>query len=596
MTSRNLTSADAAPHSRNGHGENAAPPNRPLPAIRRGRTRRTPADKAEQSPLDAQLKSAVRGGRQVMEQPTSWWAGTGLDMRRRQLGQDEDTLAAIKTIRDLDAQSSHAVWNFLRLINPGHDLLAYTTDAAGEEVLEAGPAQKKLDEWAKRVGRDYGGGLDQLHNVLGLILITGGAAVLEVEFNQTLTEMVDWHPCDPALFTFQTLSLEENGPIVQQLGQIVGGTWAAINEAQVFYQPLDPDVGDPYGRPPLLAAIQNVVWLSQLLSDVRAMAHQQGFPRLDVQVVWDAIQNAAPPQLRDDPQQFQQWATNQLNSIVTDYEDLAADDTFIHFDFVKVGMAGGASGSFDFGSLHAILQRRITMSLKALPITIGINESTSETHGSIQWQIQVAGIENFQKIIKRLIEKAANVCFKFYGLQAHAKVQYEAIRTVDRLMEAQSDYFDRRNAQFDVQMGWATNDEAAERIVGHEAVAKPNEQMGAPAALGAAPAGVPPDQQTGGTGNGPMGGGNVPYDYAQGVPEWWAKLQQKDQQQQQGDGTPLAAQANPEWAWQLMLNGSSPYEAPYESIPSSVTPRIRSTTALALLREAKQRSEDSATS
>jgi hypothetical protein len=587
MATRRLTSADLTRSpSGNGHDPALTPRARPLPGLRGGPRRAA----KEESPLDSQVKGRVRPGKQVNEQPTSWYQNTNVDQRRRGLGQDEDTLAAIKAVRDLDAQASHAVWNFLRLINPGHDLKAFTYGPDGSEVLEQGPAQRLLDDLATRVGADYGGGLDQIHNVLGLVLITTGAACLEVEFDQKLTEIIDWHPIDPPLMTFKRVQVEEGGAEKQQLGQVVTAQWEAVNQEQVFYQPLDPDINDPYGRPPMVAAVQNIIWLSQLLADVRAMAHQQGFPRLDVSVVWDAIQKAAPPQLRDDPGQFQTWATEQLNSIVTDYENLAVDDTFIHYDFVQVGTAGGGSGSFDFASLNTILQRRVTMSLKALPITLGINDSTSETHASIGWQIQVAGIVNFQKIVKRLIEKAANLSIKFMGIAAHAKLEYEEIRTIDRLYEVQADFFDRRNAQFDVQMGWASNDEASERIVGHAAVGEPQ--------------GMGPGAGAAGGGNGPMGGKDAPIDEATQMPEWWNKLfappEGEAGQGKQVEKTPAdlpGYTADPQLAWKLLAAGpTSPQNERKVSVPAAlpfVPPPIHSTTALSLLRQARQRSRSS---
>ena len=422
-------------------------------------------------------------GRQVVDRQQFTDASGWLNIRHHGLQRDEGTLEAVKLIRDLDPQASHAVWNFLRLTNPGFDFKAYTFAQDGSETEEAGEAQSLLDDLARWIGREYGGGLDQLHNVLALQLLTHGANCLEVTL-RTPTEIDDWYPVDPSLISFRTQE-QDDGTFTMEMGQYQShmgpdsetGDFLAFNPEQVIYQPLDPDTGDPYGRPPLVAAISELLAASQLVTDVRAMGHNQGFPRLDVKVLWTAIQAAAPQNIKDDPQQFAQWATAQLSNIVADYDSLAVDDTFIHFDYVELDQVGGGAGSFDYDALMSILERRANNALKTLPILLGINETTSETHGSIQWQIQVAGIEAMTRLIKRVIEKAGNLTLRLAGFQAHCKLTYQKIRTVDRLYEAQADFFDARNAQLAWQMGWIDNNEAAQKLYGHDAVGDPIQQQ-----------------------------------------------------------------------------------------------------------------------
>lgn len=512
MPARDLKEGDLTRSSNNGTGVTPKVTAKPLKALGKPTGRRARKERALPGGFEFKSgpsKPVVLPGRQVKTEVDGWMGYTApLDERRRTI-QNEDTIDAIKAIRDIDPSVGNAVWNYLRLINPGHDLKAYVYGSDGSEIDEAGEGQKYLDALAEKVGKDYGGGLDQLHNVLALVLLTNGAAAIEVEVNSTLSGVVDWHAIDPLVLSFR-YEEEADGVKRLHLGQDIGSDWERLNEQQVFYFPLDPDINDPYGRPPMVAAVQQVLYLAQLQADTRAMAHQQGFPRLDIKVLWEQIQQAAPPAIRDDPQAFQEWASAQLTAIVTEYEDLNTDDVFIHYNFVEVGTAGGVPGAFNFEALDKIITRRLTQSLKALPITLGINDSTSETHGSIQWQIQVAGIENFQRCIKRLIERAANLSLQVRGIQAHAKLHYEEIRTVDRLYEAQADYYDRRNAQFDVQMGWATNDEAAERVVGHSAVSDPLIDLSGGAADG---------------GQGPMGGGEGDVSgAATGDSPWWAGL------------------------------------------------------------------------
>ena len=417
--------------------------------------------KPKEKPVETKVE--VLPGRQV--DPTSR-TGFTYGATRRPFGREEKTLDSLKVIRDMDPMASHAVWNYLRLINPGHDLIAYQGEGL-EEIPEQGEAQQILNVLAQNVGGEYGGGLDQLHNVLALCSVTYGAVAAEVAPTEDLKDIEDWYPIDPTLISF------ERDPETRRL--VMGQRWRTgkfteLNTNQVFYMPLDPDIDDPYGRPPMLPAIQSVVAKAQLLNDVRAAAHNAGYPRLNVSVVWDKIQSAAPPQLRDPGREsdFQDWAARQLGQIVNDYQSLQVNDTFIHFDYVTIDTIPGG-GSFDWAGLEQVLQRQLSSALKTLPILIGINDSTSETHGSVQWQIQVAGIQSLQRIIKRVVEKLATTSLQLLGYQAHARVEYETIRTVDRLYEAQAEAIEGNNLRTDVEMGWRAFDEAAEIRTGHPA-------------------------------------------------------------------------------------------------------------------------------
>lgn len=443
--------------ARNGNGNGHDPKPRPPHGL-----------SSHARPASSRQVEGLTGGRTV-SRIADKWQFTGDQIHKRPLGREEQTIAALRMLRDLDPMASHAVWNYLRMVNPGHDLRTYVFALDGSETKEEGPAQTYLDIVARRVGREYGGGLDKVHNVLALSLITTGAVCAEVAPTEDLDDVEDWYPIDPTLISFRR---DDDGNLF--MGQrFRDGTFKLLNPNQVFYSPLDPDTDDPYGRPPLLPALGSVLAKGQMINDLRAVAHNQGYPRLDVKINWEAIINAAPPSLREPGREaeLKDWTEEVLASIVTDYESLNVDDTFVHYDWVDIAMVGGAAGvgAFDFSALEKILSRQVNSALKTLPILLGINDTTSETHGSIQWQIQVQGVAALQREIKRTIEKLANTSLEIKGLQAHAKIEYQKIRTVDRLFEAQADFFETRTVQLQEMMGWRSHDEASELITNHAA-------------------------------------------------------------------------------------------------------------------------------
>lgn len=104
---------------------------------------------------------------------------------------------------------------------------------------------------------------------------------------------------------------------------------------------------------------------------------------------------------------------------------------------------------------------------------LGQNQSTTETHGSIQWEIQVAGIRSIQNMTKRLLEKAYTVALRARGSQSSVHVSFNEIRSKDRKAEADAEAREIQNWMLKYQMGWVDNNEASNEMTGHDAVSDP---------------------------------------------------------------------------------------------------------------------------
>jgi hypothetical protein len=252
-----------------------------------------------------------------------------------------------------------------------------------------------------------------------------------------------------------------------------------LNPEQVFYVPLDPDIDDPYGRSPMLPALEAVIFQAEVLNDLRIIAHKMGYPRFDVSVSTEAIVSNIPERLQFDKEGSEKFINDYMDTIETAFAEIDIDDDFYHDDTIKVEQVSGMGGkSIDFKSLLDILDRQVTVALKQLPIMLGQNQSTTETHGSIQWEIQVAGIRSIQNMTKRLLEKAYTVALRVKGSQSSVSVTFNEVRSKDRQAEATAEATEINNLIAKVNQGWIDNDEAANEMVGHDAISEPKQQVG----------------------------------------------------------------------------------------------------------------------
>lgn len=414
-----------------------------------------------------QVGGKIRSGRETRP---SWEYGFYKQLNqplRRGPYRDKKVIDALKLLRDLNPDASMAVWNFLRLANQGHEVEVFDIngdiDTAMQEYIN--------DDLAPRLGRIYGGGMDQVVNVLNLTGYTQGAEAIEVELNESLDDIIDFHPLDPSRLDF--VPNGETGEL-ELCQKQEDGTYKKLNEEQVFYMPLDPDIDDPFGRSPMLPAIEAVMFQAQVLNDLKAVAHHQGLARFDISVSTQAIVDNLPEHILADEEQAKQAVANFMNGVEEAFDDLDPDDDFYHNDAITITTVGGTSGkSMDSKSLIDIINQQVVTSLKQLPILLGRNESTTETHGSIQWEIHIAGVRSIQKMTKRMLERAYTVALRVKGSQSSISISFDEVRTKDRAAEASAESVEIQNEIMKYQQGWIDNDEAANKIVGHDSVGNP---------------------------------------------------------------------------------------------------------------------------
>ncbi|MFD1423417.1 phage minor head protein [Laceyella tengchongensis] len=402
-----------------------------------------------------------------------WYDGL---IQRDELRQ-KNIMETLRLIRDINPDASMAIWNFLRLSNQGHELECIKPSGSPDK-----PGLEYLKELAQRVGKLYAGGADQLINVLNLSGYTQGAIALEVELNEGLDDVVDFHAIDPASLDFRR---NEAGK-VELVQRQSDGKLKVLNQEQVFYYPIDPDIADPYGRSPILPVLQIIFFQVEVLRDLKAVAHHQGHARFDISIMEEAILNNIPAGIvAQGEEKVREFILNYIADIERMFTELKPDDHFIHPDSVKVEMTGGTNGkSMDVTKIIDVINQQVVTALKQLPILLGRNEGTTETHGSIQWQIYVAGIESIQRGVKRVLERAYNLALQIQGRQSRARLTFNQLRTTDRLLEAQAEEIETRTKIQQINQGWITNDEAAQEMVGHEAVSEPQVLNSSPAIPG----------------------------------------------------------------------------------------------------------------
>lgn len=395
-----------------------------------------------------------------------------------------DEADALQYLRKVNPDVSMAIWNFLRLSNQGHEM-----DFYGVRGRNKGQRIQRLsDEWrefAARVNAISNAGLDGLIDQLHMSAFMRGAQAVEVEVAETLDDLVDVYPVNPQTVEW---SLEErNGRTVwvpyqqQRLGKV--DLWCA----NFFWVPVDPDIDDPRGTLIMSPVLQAIDFQMQILQDLQAVIHNQGWPRYDIELMLERVMKAMPQAYRADPKKQKEWLEERVKEVYDAFKSLEPDDTFIHFDDIKVGKAQGGevTRSIDVRAISEMLDQQMMSGAKQMGAFMNRTSGTTETWSTVQFRIFVGGIISIQRGSKRLMEEIARLWLRTRGIQATPVFTHHTVDWQSEMDKAQVSLLWEQFWAVAQLMGWVDGSKAAQEVVGTDkAVGSPSEAVKANFSVG----------------------------------------------------------------------------------------------------------------
>lgn len=369
---------------------------------------------------------------------------------------------------DAHPDVSFALWNFLRIGNNGFKVRVYKL-GNGKRWEQA---EKDIEDFFKRLKLpdlnrfQKSRSIDRVVNQLLFSVITRGAAACELVLTPTLDDAAFIAPVDPSTIEFRF----ENDRYIpyQQNGTL------SLDIPTFFYEGLDERIDDPYGRSPLISALNMVMFQLQVLNDIKAVVHNQGYPRLDIKVIEEVLLNRMPIQIRNNEEKKNIWLAERLAEIIKMYEDLEPDDTLVHFDSVELAMVGGGSGGgalIDPQKLMQAIDNLIMSGLKTLSTILGRRSTgNTESFAKIEIKLYLQGVKAVQDVVAEVLERALTLYLNIKGKQGVVDITFNPVEIRTELEKEQFKQILYLNAAFARDQGWISQSEAAEMTVGHEPV------------------------------------------------------------------------------------------------------------------------------
>lgn len=422
---------------------------------------------------------AVRGGRASVDSPSllpssSWllvspsnyesnWSIINLSSK------DFDQIsppALMDIMADLSPEVSRALWDYLRLVNPGYEYKV--TYPGSDEVDEVATA--KLGEFVDLLSDLYGS-FDVVIGRMNMGPFLRGAICAELVLDRRGRMPVDLATPDPGSIRFRTRKDAVRGEVWQP-GQWQEYDFVPLDMPTFRYIPIDPLPASPYGRPIAAPALFIALFILGIMHDLRRVVQQQGYPRIDIGIdIAQLLEHS--PQLGADLDAFNTFVSELVAEVEDEYSALAPDDAYIHTSNIMINKPVGTLDTVSLGGIDGViaaLERMVVRGLKTMPIMMGLNESVGDTQSNRQWEIYIAGIKSIQHYTETTLERLFEIALRVQGIQSDVEFRFAEVRDAERLRDAQAEAMEISNAATKRDQGWISQDEASQEITGGDAV------------------------------------------------------------------------------------------------------------------------------
>lgn len=415
----------------------------------------------------------------------------------------------LRVLADLSPDVSRALWDFLRLVNPGWELKAFYPGTQRPHLQ----AQRALDAWTGSLEKLYG----SMDVVIARMHFGGflrGALFAELVLDEQGRVPIDFATPDPGTARFRRRVDPLRGQ-VWDLGQYQQTRWVHLDRPTIKYVPIDPAPGIPYGRSPSAPALFNSLFLLGLLGDIRRVVAQQGYPRYDLLIKLEQLALMAGPSIKSDPDSWKNFVEATTLAVSDAYNALEPDSAFVHTDLVEVKPPTGAvtlDSLRGVSELIEVLERQLARALKSMPLLMGMTEGQSEANANRQWEIQAAGVKSVQHLSEGLLSAFATIGLESQGINATAVWRFAELRAAELYRDAMTKALVVDTATKTYLMGWDSQLQASLEATNH-APDLPEPRMvprgEAPAMFGNATAQGTMPERPGGTDNKPGANDNT---------------------------------------------------------------------------------------
>lgn len=328
-------------------------------------------------------------------------------------------LEVYRYLRDNVPDLSDAVWTWKRLCNTGFKFVWSETTSEGAKW----EAQECIEQLNRRMNHGEGG-LTHLLDILYTSLFTYGASAMEIVFSPRGSQIYDVVPVDVWTVRFRW----EDGE--WQAYQVHAEETIRLPRERFVYIALDRDGTNPYGRS-LFRSLPYVVRIQQrLMEDMARAMHNAGWARLHVQY------KPEPRGVNETEEEYQNRMDANLEEVRNQMSNLGVDQNVVTFDNIGISVVQGGQRSPSYYDTQRAIEEQIITGTHTMPILLGRNYGTTETYGTVQYEIMNRQVDTINQTLARVFERIYRLELALHGIRAEFTIQPNSNSTADALKKS----------------------------------------------------------------------------------------------------------------------------------------------------------------
>ncbi|MBP7279404.1 MAG: hypothetical protein KBA11_08330, partial [Sedimentibacter sp.] len=305
-----------------------------------------------------------------------------------------------------------------------------------------------------------GAGIDGFINTLFGQLARTGALSAEWVINETVDDIED-AVCVPVK---SIRFLRKDGVYVpaQYISVMKDGKqYIELNPVSYSYYASDRVEDSPYAIPPMIAALSNIPIQKNIMEQLRFVARKSGLMGF-----LEVLVSAPMKKKNESEEQYKSRCREHIQAVAEKVKGSYNDGFMVAFkdlyEIKNTPVAGNAAGVYQ---LHQMNEEQIASGMGQDPAMLGRTYSTTETYAGVVMEKMLSQISNYQRLIKRFIEKGYKLkaALKGYNIDG-LSIKFNSSDLEKKMEKAQALTVEIQNANLLYDAGIIDQNQRAQRL------------------------------------------------------------------------------------------------------------------------------------
>jgi hypothetical protein len=344
----------------------------------------------------------------------------------QQMRQFQTAAAQMRALAEANGLASTAVVSTVAMAMSGWRVEVYqtwTNEFSHEGLLATETILSGLDTlWNYTSGYQDKRTLDQvIETALLEAVLTGGVAAELILDSSRIPQSI-------VLFPYESITWKADGKGGRFPSQKDNdGNDVELNVPNIWVAEVFKQATRLYTLPMMHSGVQQLFQYTSFIEDMSRVLRRNGQPRTLAKLNYDMVVQAAPPELKNDPNKL----ANHLEQVRASVEQLLAqlepEDALVYYDIAEMDSMRTDGEKADYSTLLSELAGLTASAMKSNASALGLRIGGSQNVSSTEALLAMKLARLIQVPVEVVLSRALTLALRLYGIDAYVEFKFEDI-------------------------------------------------------------------------------------------------------------------------------------------------------------------------